>query len=199
MSDGFRTASFDPLPEPNPFAKHPDLPPWLEHKLLRGGERVTWVIGPGINPPWERYVTHPAMLLLAVAFAFFFVALGRAAAGSWAQLPMVSGLAALLLIAGGILVISFSSGYFTRLVVTDTRLIIVQGCEVVRYWKVDDLPLSLIRYVPRAGGEQRRAVDLDALTTLLGSSSDKFTAASKTILNVGKQIEQIRTRDNDRP
>jgi hypothetical protein len=197
MSDGFQTHSFD-APTPNPFVNHPQLPPWLAPKVLRGDEKVTWVIGPAVNPPWEPYVTHPSMFFLAFSFAVLFLAIGRASAGSWAELPLLAALVAFALLVSSVFVLSFSSGYFTRLVVTDARLLIIQGCEVVRYWKIDDLPLSLVRYVPRAGGEERRAVDLDALTTMLGTSSDKFVAASKTILALGKQLDQFRAPDNDR-
>jgi hypothetical protein len=99
---------------------------------------------------------------------------------------------------GSIFVLGIFSGYFTRLVVTNFRLIILQGREVCRSWSMDDLPHSLIRFRLSRGGQPSRTVDLDAMKTLLGSASDKF-AESKTILAFGKQVEQIKAREDRRP
>jgi len=38
-----------------------------------------------------------------------------------------------------------ANGYFTRLVVTNYRLLILQGYEVCRSWSIHHLPRSLIR------------------------------------------------------
>jgi hypothetical protein len=82
-------------------------------------------------------------------------------------------------------------------VVTDSRVVILQGYEVCRTWGVNDLPRFLVRYGAGPGGEKSPSVDLDAVQTLFGPSSDKF-ADSKTILSFGKTLDQIRTREGGR-
>jgi hypothetical protein len=82
-------------------------------------------------------------------------------------------------------------------VVTNYRIAIMQGYEVVRSWRLDDLPRSLICYTMQ-GGEERRSVDLDSLQTMLGSSSDQF-ADTKTVLAFGKQLDRIKAREKGRP
>src|SRR5262249_11857818 len=152
------------------------------------------VYGPKWNPPWERYVTHPALLLVALAAGAACLAVGWRLAGTQTELLALAAVTAAGIVLGSIFVLGLASGYFTRLVVTNVRLLILQGYEVVRSWGLDDLPLSLIRYRMRAGGAGGRAVDLDALTTMLGGASDKF-AEAKSILALGKQLEQIKARD----
>ena len=56
---------------------YPPLPAWLERRLLRANERVTWVRGPRWNPWWERYVTHPAMFVVALALGAVCLGAGR--------------------------------------------------------------------------------------------------------------------------
>src|SRR5947209_3069375 len=65
MSDRSQAAAPDAhTPAPD---RHPrPLPAWLRTRLLRAEERITTVYGPALNPPWERYVTHPALFLAAV-------------------------------------------------------------------------------------------------------------------------------------
>jgi hypothetical protein len=170
------------------------LPPWLERRLLHPDEYVTWVRGPRANPPWERYITHPALFLAALAVGAFVGALGRLSGQAWAEI------AALAVLAGGIAVVSifvlaFSNAYFTRLVVTDRRLVILQGYEICRSWRIDQLPRSLLRYGMPGAGEDSRTIDLDALRTMLGGSSEQFTEA-KTILELGKKLDGIKARES---
>jgi hypothetical protein len=101
------------------------------------------------------------------------------------------------LVLASIFVLGIFSGYFTRLVVTNHRLAILQGYEICRTWNINDLPRSMLRYVP--GNEKtERIIDLDAVKTMLGGSSGKF-AEAKTILTFGKRLDQITSRENDRP
>ncbi|HEY7428574.1 MAG TPA: hypothetical protein VH682_30370, partial [Gemmataceae bacterium] len=161
-------------------------------------EKVTWVRGPRFNPSWERYVTHPALFLLAWAIGAVCVGATRLIIGESSEMVGAAFLAAGALILGSIFVLGIFSGYFTRLVVTNFRLVIVQGREVCRSWNINDLPPRLIRYgIPGARGE-RPSIDLDAVKSMLGGSSDKFTGA-KSILSFGKQLDQIKARENGRP
>jgi hypothetical protein len=174
----------------------PPLPPWLAARLLRQDERITWVVGPWFSPGWERYVTHPLLFLAALAVGMAVVAVGGLAGG--AEGAVVAALAGGAVVLASIFVLGFASGYFTRLVVTDGRLLILQGYELVRTWGMDDLPHSLVRYRRRADGAESRAVDLDTLKSMFGPASDKF-AESKTILAFGKQLDQIKAREERRP
>ncbi len=174
----------------------PPLPPWLADRLLKGDEQVTWVVGPRINPDWERYVAHPLLFVAALAIGIACATVGGLARGT--EGAVVGGLIGWAVVLASIFVLGFASGYFTRLVVTDARLFITQGYEVVRIWGLDDLPYTLVRYRRRADGAESRAVDLDTLKSMFGSASDKF-AESKTILAFGKQMDQITSRENRRP
>jgi hypothetical protein len=182
------TDAFDDEPLDVSIA-YPPLPPWLARRLLTRGERVTWVRGPGLNPPWERYVTNPLLFLAALA-------LGVACDwGSYRATEHIIGATAVFAL-GSIFVLGISSGYFTRLVVTNFRLLILQGHELVRSWDIDDLPPTLVRYGLR-GRQRSRTIDVSAVQTLLGNSSQQFTPA-KTILEFGKQLERIKGRLDDR-
>jgi hypothetical protein len=194
MSDRFQTDTFARPAEV--AGQCPPLPQWLAGRLLKGDERVTWVVGPRFNPAWERYFTHPLLFLAALAVGAIFVGGGGLMAGP--EGAMVAALAGGGAVLGSIFVLGFSSGYFTRLVVTDARLVILQGYEVVRIWGLSDLPFSLLRYRRQADGAESRAVDLDTLKSMFGGASDKF-AESKTILAFGKQLDQIKAREKDRP
>jgi hypothetical protein len=196
MSDRYHTDPFDD--SPGLRKEHPPLPGWLAARVLRPDERCAWVYGPRFNPSWERFVTHPSLLVSALALGGICLLMGRLRAGSWVELPVVSGLAAGAVVLGSILVLAFFSGYFTRLVVTNFRLVILQGYEVCRTWRIDQLPRSLVRYGMRGIEDEEPSIDLDSLKTMLGSTSDRF-AESKTILAFGKQLEQIRTRKGQRP
>jgi hypothetical protein len=203
MPDEFQTAPLSQPPDTGPTPQPPDLagqfpplPAWLADRLLRADEKVNWVVGPKFNPSWERYVTHPALFLAALALGALCVAAGWLVGGG--EGTALAGLAAGGIALAAIFVLGIFSGYFTRLVVTDARLLILQGYEVCSSWGMDDLPLSLVRYRTRGIDAGRRTVDLDALKTLLGTTSDKVVEA-KTILAFGKKLEQIKSRENDRP
>src|SRR5437868_7952214 len=59
MYDRFYNDPYDPedVEVAEPF---PPLPAWLADRLLQPRDTITWVRGPRLNPPWQRYVTHPA-------------------------------------------------------------------------------------------------------------------------------------------
>lgn len=178
---------------------HPPLPPWVARRLLRPDERVTWVYGPRFNPSWERYVTHIGLFIGALVLGALLILAGRLVAGSWGEMPVWPPLVAAGLLFGSIVMLGVANGYFTRLVVTDARLVIVQGYEVCRTWRIDDLPRRLVRY--RDDGSDADAgpsIDLDAMKTMLGTASDQF-ADAKAILAFGKTLGQIRRREDDGP
>jgi hypothetical protein len=190
----------DPFNVPPPIILHPypALPAWLARRLLRVGEKITWVRGPRFNPWWEQYVTHPAMFFPALALGIVCLAVGRLTAESWSQMSPLPFLVALGIVFGAIFVLGIFAGYFTRLVVTNFRIVILQGYEVRRSWRMDDLPPSLIRYSMREGEEEGRTVDLDALQTMLGGASEQFTT-SKTIRAFGKLLDRIKASEDRRP
>jgi hypothetical protein len=196
MSDHFQTHVSD-APAPDLFRQFPPLPSWLADRLLRADEKVTWVRGPRYNPPWERYVTHPALLLVALALGASCVAAGWLAAGPRGAL-LLAALPGVAVVIGTLFLVGFASGYFTRLVVTNSRVVILQGYEVCRTWGVDNLPRFLVRYGEGEGGARAPSVDVDAVQTIFGSSSDQFVDA-KTILSFGKTLDQIKTREDRRP
>ncbi len=172
------------------------LPGWLADRLLRPEEKVTWVRGPWFHPPWERYVTHPALMLVALALSGLCAGLVRLFSKDLIDLYAAAFGCFILLIIPTIIVLGIANGYFTRLVVTNLRLVILQGYEICRSWNIDQLPRSLRRY-GRLGEQESWSIDLDALKTMLGGSSDKFTDA-KTILSFGKQLDRITLLDEDR-
>lgn len=169
------------------------LPGWLADRLLRSEERVVWVRGPRFNPSWERYITHPGLIILALAFGVICVGFGSIGEKLTPEdkLPFLA-LAGGLVIAT-ILVLGVSCGYFTRLVVTNCRLVILQGYEIVRSWSIDDLPSRFVHY--NLEEDRRPSIDLDAVQKLLGGSSEKFTD-SKSILSFVKQIDRIKKDNN---
>jgi hypothetical protein len=180
---------------PDWIASSQHLPGWLADRLLRPGEEVAWVRGPRFNPAWERYVTHPALFFYTAAFGFIFAGLARLIAGEWSEMPWIVALIAAAIAYVTIVVLGVANGYFTRLVATNLRLIILQGYEICRSWKIDDLPPSLLRYGKR-GEEEDYSIDWDAVDRMLGGSSDKFTD-TKAILSFGKQLDRIMIRDNE--
>jgi hypothetical protein len=197
MLDDLSTNSFD-SPPPDVSLYAPRLPDWLARRLLRPGEVVTLVRGPRFNPRWERYVTHPGLFLVALAAGAGCLAVGRLSAGSWSEVALGPFLAAAGLVFGSIFLLGSAGAYFTRLVVTDARILIVQGYEVCRRWGLDDLPPSLVRYEKRKDGTASRSVDLNTLQTMLGGGTDQFTE-SKTILAFGKDLDRIKAREKGRP
>ena len=174
------------------------LPSWLADRLLRPGEGVTWVVGPRFNPSWERYVTHPLLFLAALIAGAIVWWTGSLIAGPGVEVAVPLAMAAGCIVLASIFVLGIFSGYFTRLVVTDLRLVIVQGYEVCRSWDLNELPRSLLRYRLGGAGAEMPAVDLDSLKTMLGGASDKF-AEAKSILSFGKRLDQIKSREDGRP
>lgn len=172
------------------------LPGWLADRLLRPEEKVAWVRGPRFNPACERYLTHPGLFFFAVAIGAVIVGMGRLAGGGTPEPFVIAFLIAGFLVISSVIVLGLTNGYFTRLVVTNLRLVILQGHEICRSWNIDDLPPSLLRYGKR-GEKASWCIDLDAVKTMLGGPSDKFTDAT-TILKFGKQLESITIRDKDR-
>jgi low affinity Fe/Cu permease len=197
MSERFQTERFDAslADITNPV---PELPEWLAERLLRPDEEITWVRGPRFNPSWERYVTNPALFIVALIVGLVGVGIGRILTASEPEAMIGMAAIAGAIVLASIFVLGISSGYFTRLVVTNSRLVILQGYEVCRSWDMDDLPPHLIRYGRPGGDEESPAVDLEAVKTMLGGSSNQFTDA-KTILSFGKQLEQIKTKKKHRP
>lgn len=172
------------------------LPGWLGDRLLRPDEKVTWVRGPRFNPSWERHVTHPRLFFLAVFYSVVIVGAVWLAARDRPEPLAIAFLIAGFLVVSSVIILGITNGYFTRLVVTNLRLVILQGYEICRSWNIDDLPPSLLRY--GKGGERASwSIDLDAVKTMLGGSSDKFTDA-KAILKFGKQLDSITIRDKNR-
>jgi hypothetical protein len=174
----------------------PVLPPWIARRLLCAGEQLVWVRGPRLNPWWEQHVTHPVWFLYAVALAAVCLVVGRLCADSWRDMHPLPGVAAFALFLGSVFVLAGSAAYFTRLVVTDRRIVILQGYELCREWGIDELPPSLVRYGPR-GRDGGGSVNLEALETLLRSPTENFTD-SKTIQAFGKHLDQIKARKGDR-
>ncbi len=196
MSDRDQTGDYgDQLPDLT--EKYPPLPGWLARRVLGEDEKILWVVGPWFKPSWERYVTHPLLFIVAVVLGAICLTAGRIYAGSWSELPIPFALAALVLVFGSIFILAIYSAYFTRLVVTDSRLVILQGREVCSSWKIDDLPVSLIQYGMMGAGREHRSIDLNAVKSMLGGASDKFADAN-TILSFGKHLDRIKTRKNDR-
>src|SRR5262245_37585947 len=190
MSDPIHGGSFDAR-LPAYSVQHPPLPVWLARRLLRGGEEVALVRGPRWNPSSERYLTHPLLFLLALALGASWWGMARLVGGAGSPFEAIASLAAGLLVVASIFVLGVASGYFTRLVVTNYRLVILQGYEVCRSWGLDDLPPSLIRYGPWGREGRSRSVDLDALQTMLGGGSEQF-AEAKTILAFSKHLDHIK-------
>src|SRR5262245_55352805 len=109
MSDRFRREPYD---EPSEMLRSfPPLPRWVARRILRPGETVTWVRGPWLNPSWERFVTHPALFLVALALGAVCIALGLLIPDE-PELPVLPGVAAVGLVFGSILVLGLSNGYF---------------------------------------------------------------------------------------
>src|SRR5947209_5556817 len=110
---------------PDVILRFPPLPSWLARRLLAPGERVTCVYGPRFNPPWERFVTHPALVLVSLALGAVCVGIGGLLARSNPQALGVGLVAAVGFFVGTIFLLALCCGYFTRLVVTDCRLFVI--------------------------------------------------------------------------
>jgi hypothetical protein len=169
----------------------PHFPRWLAHRHLRQDEHVECVYGPSLNPWWERYATHVFLIIAAGIIAATLLIVALIHAGKPADLQPVPAVGSAAIFFGSIFVVGFWCGYFTRLVVTNRRVFIVQGYAICRQWRIEDLPLSLIRYRRGDGPDMTKTVDLDALKTMLGDATGQV-ADSKTILALGKQLGNIR-------
>jgi hypothetical protein len=196
MREDYPADPFDAPPDDR--RRFPPLPPWLARKVLRDGEKVTWVRAPRFAPGLERYITHPFLALAAVAFGVVCVWASLLLSAAWSGMLLVGFLVALVVVVGSIIVLGLANGYFTRLVVTTRHIFILQGYEVCRKWNVDDLPPSLTRRGIRKDGEESRTVDLDAMNTMLGAHPEGFVDP-KTILAFGKRLERLRDEDRGRP
>ena len=174
------------------------LPGWLARRLLRADEEIQSVRGPRHCPAWEPFLTHPGVVLVGLALAVAIVAIGALVLGSFDDKLMgVPCVLALLSAVGGLLVVGATAGYFTRLVITNQRVMIVQGYEVRRTWRLDDLPRSLVRQRRGDDGEWTRTVDMERLQTMMGGGSEQFTDA-KTIWALGKEIDRQRREGGGR-
>jgi hypothetical protein len=203
MSENIQADTFSSFQSEPPGAEPPPilsttspLPSWVARKILRPHETVSWVRGPRLNPNWERYATHPALILFPLLLGFVALCAAVQTTGSAGVFPAIIFTVAISL--PFIFVMGISAGYFTRLVVTDLRLIIVQGYELCWDCDIDYLPPSLLRYDPRRGGKAGRSINLDALQTALGGSSTQFVEA-KAILKLAKTIDRIKLRDDNAP
>lgn len=175
-------------------SKGPPLPGHLARRLLRSDEEVVSVNGPRWSPSWEPFLTHPLVVLVGIALAVGAVALGGMVLG-WDNLAMGGvGVFALLSSFGSLILVAFMAGWFTRLVITNQRVMIVQGYEVRKTWGLDELPRSLVRQRRNADGELTKTVDLERLNTMMGGSSDGFVEA-KTIWALSKEIDRSRRED----
>lgn len=176
------------------------MPAWLAARLLRDGEKVESVRGPRFNPPWEPFVVHPATVLLGVVLAGGAIAAAYLASGGDGPLLFAAAAFALVSAFGGLAVVAFAAGFFTRLIVTDRRVMIVQGIEIRKTWRLEDLPRSLVRQTRGDDGELSRTVDMEKLQTMMGGASDGSFAEAKSIWALGKEIDRIK-RDgrDDRP
>jgi hypothetical protein len=173
------------------------FPAWLARRLLGPDEKVTWVRGPKRNPSWERYITHPGLLLVPVAVAAIVALVGGLTAGAKAGELLCPFFGICFVAALPMLfVVGIACGYFTRLVVTNQRVVVLQGYEICDTWDVARLPRSLVRQEQRDGQPAVSSVDLNALNTILGGSSTQFVEA-KTILDFAKTLKRLSLEEND--
>jgi hypothetical protein len=172
------------------------FPAWLARRLLGPDEKVTWVRGPKHNPSWERYITHPGLFLIPVAVAAVVVlAIGQTFGASGALVWAFLGICVVAALPF-LFVVGIACGYFTRLVVTNMRVVVLQGYEICDTWDVARLPRSLLRQEQRDGQPAVSSVDLNALNTILGGSSTQFVEA-KTILDFAKKLKRLSLEEND--
>ena len=198
MSDRFRNDAYDDDPPPDVARPRPTLPDWLARRLLHADEQVAWVRGPRFCPSWERHVTHISLFLSALALGAVLAAAAWLFAEMWPPVVLPAMLVAMSVVVASVIVLGLSCGYFTRLVATNQRLLIVQGYELCRSWNMDDLPPWMVRSRRGERGEEFRSVDFDAVKSMLGGTSDQFMDA-KAILAFGKQLGQFKSRDDGRP
>lgn len=193
MSDQFQTRPFNDRLTNLTLPAVP-LPVWLARRLLQRNERVTQVYGPRFSPSWEPFVTHPALFLVALALGTACVAVARLLAGPEPEVLVPAALVAAGIVLASVFVLGIFCGYFTRLVVTNFRVVIIQGYELCKSWNLEHLPRSLLRFTTMPDGFERSEVDLEAVQTLLGTSSSQV-ADAQTILRFGKHLDHIRGRE----
>jgi hypothetical protein len=68
---------------------------------------------------------------------------------------------------------------------------------MVKSWSIHNLPASLVRYGKRKDGRPSWSIDLDSVSTMLGTSSGQ-PVDKKSILVFAKQVDRIRSREPDR-
>jgi hypothetical protein len=211
MTDPSQPEKFDTRLALEVCRQSPPLPGWLAARVLRPNEKLTWVYGPRFQPWWERHVTNPLLFVKAVAVGGLLVLAmhlrlrGVPAANVFfgtgmgpSDLLLLSVVIAVAIVLASIFVLGIFSGYFTRLVVTDRRLVLLQGYEVCRSWEMSSLPPSLLRYRMVGGGAEARTVNLDAVRTMLGTNSDKIVDA-KTLLAFSKQLDRLKPPKEGHP
>src|SRR5262245_22887745 len=136
--DHIRRDPFD-VRLPQYSLQDPGLPPWIARRLLRQGEVVTWVRGPRGGSWWERCATDRWLFVIGLMLGAACFCAGWLAAGR-----SVYAMAALPVLAGGgfafgsVLVLGLANAHYTRLVVTNLRLLILQGYEVCKVWNIDE-------------------------------------------------------------
>jgi hypothetical protein len=197
MRDRYEDRRDDPGPprrDEGPRDHTPLMPGWLARSLLERGEVATWVRGPGSCPWWEPYLTHPLACLVGIPVGAACLTVGRLAVPDWSQLPPAAAVSAILTFFVPLMVVAFLTGHFTRLVVTDRRLLIIQGQTVIRSWGIRQLPRSLVKYVRREGEDEAPTIDLDSLQKMLGGKSDGIVD-SNTIMSLGKKLDRFKTGD----
>lgn len=196
MNDTIRTDRPDSSDSPDPKLNVATLglPTWLARLVLAPGETVALVRGPTSNSPLEPYLTHPALFLVALLPAGITLAVGRAMSPSWKELHPLPGLLAVLILFGTVIFLAGMAGYFTRLIITDRRLLIVQGREVRSSRDVNSLPRALVRRGRDEFGRERApTIDLNAVNKLVGGTG--FVDA-KTILTLSKKIDKLKESDD---
>jgi len=171
------------------------LPAWIARSLLRPGEAITFVRGPRGNPTWERYATHPALFFVAVVIGAGWCIVTRSLVDPESGMQFVALVAAGSLTLLSVFVLGIASGHFIRLIVTNYRIVILQGQEVCRSWAMDSLPKSLLRYTLPGPDGLRKTVDLDAIQSMLGPASEQIVDAN-SILMFGKQLDSIKKRQD---
>ena len=97
------------------------------------------------RPAWEPFLTHPAGFLVGIVAGAVIFVVGGIAVNWNGTLMTVPGGLAVVGVFGSLIVVAAMAGYFTRLVITNQRVMIVQGYEIRETWRLEDLPRSLVR------------------------------------------------------
>jgi hypothetical protein len=172
------------------------LPARLARRVLKPDESITLVRGPRRSPWWEPAVTHPLLFLVALFLGGGCLTVGYQTAESFREMSPIPVMLGAAIVIGSVFVLGFFNGHFTRLVVTNVRLIVLQGSEVCLSKNIDKLPRWLVRRERRDDGEESKTIDVDALSRALGSS-DQFVDA-KTIQAFSRQLGRFTSGDDTR-